>query len=280
MSFTPIKHPYIIKTIEDLDSIFIYKENYFDDFSKLLEPHPSFARKAINCWYGHYIPKFDYLKFDTLINHDLFKQESEKIIDELKQSYLEKLDDKIEETTIVIKINLTVKRYYDSIIKSLEFLSKTLKTETYNSRKILAVLFLNSFEQAKKTIEENYSFVSELNVSKTEIPSSLYNNLSRYIYDDDINNLKELEQKLIDNNYLKLNSDSTFSWVQKKTELVDFIRVLKSQKHPIMRRNIDETKGFKFFEKRYNTDLDTLRRKSKYEIRPLKLILKFDFLFE
>lgn len=150
---------------------------------------------------------------------------------------------------------------------------KTIEHFKQYFKKVIKLIKSISFENLDKITHTT----DKSNFDDIKNNLSLYEGISNYIFSDNITDLKEIEQKLIDNGFLEKD---TFKWIEGKTKLVDFVRALRNQESPIIRPTIQETKAFKFFEDRYSCDVGTLRRKSKYEIRPINLIREFDFLFE
>ncbi len=279
---TLINHPYIITSIKDVDNIFIYKSDYFDDFSKLLMEYPTFAINSTDSWIKKNrsnVSEFDYSKFEHLIDLKIFESEIEQIIDKKRLSFIMALELIILNLSVETQIQILITRLHNALKENINFLSKNDK-DSYLTRKKVIESLLKSYKMTMSYFETTYSINLHLDnnsIKEKEPKENKYSiEKTNYIYNDDISKLKEVEQRLIDNGFL--NKDS-FIWEENKTLLVDFVRVLRIQKNPIIRQNISQTKVFKFFEKRYKTDVGTLRRKSKYKIRPIEGIIAFNFLF-
>lgn len=299
MSIENIKKNYLISSIEDINKVFLIeqKDKEYNFGAPIL---PLTEETIFKCWKYKYIegyineepevfsqygyPKnvkiiskeFDFDKLEKNLNLTDFKKDIKTVIEEMDEYYLTNIQEAALNSKTEFQLKELLNHEHNQIKNAI---TQVKKLKLNKIQQVVADIYLESFTSCLISFEDKYSDYIRISDKENE-ENPLYKNLSKYIFDDNINELKELEQKLIDNNYLTLNPDSTFSWIGKKTELVDFVRVLRNQKYPIMREKIDKTKGFKFFEERYNTKLNDLRKKSKYKARPLSLIFKYDFLFE
>jgi hypothetical protein len=101
-------------------------------------------------------------------------------------------------------------------------------------------------------------------------------NLEKLIFSDDIIKFREIEQRLIESEWI-IKEKEILQWVKKKVDLIDFCRVLKKEK--ISRPHAKISKLISFFEERYCIDTGDQKKPSKYSKRQLKAF-NYNFFFE
>ncbi len=284
-SIEEINHAFMIDPLEDLT---------------FHNPVPLTGHEIIKCWKFYHIEgidgeeceihprtpenfnsktdikEFDFGKLEDILDFDKFELDIKAIVTKSEIHFKTTLEQRLLNLSTELQIKHWIDRYVKSIIKSIEFFEAIALNRVQG---LVKNIYLNSYHSTLRYLKETYNDYFPMSI---ELPASQgieVNPVSKYIYNDDLHKFKEIEQKLIDTGYLK-DIAGNLNWIKDKTKLVDLVRILEAQNDSIIRRNMNGTKLFQFFEKRYDIDLGTLRRESKYKTRPLDTISIFDFLFD
>jgi len=285
------KYTYIKTKIEEFESIFLenpfestpfyssplertistfrkcwrkYRYEYFDDtdYEKLPIDYNDFTLES-------HIQHFDFNKLEEKLNYSNFEKDLTEIINENESYFYEELSQNLHSLKTDLQINHHLRNIFDQLMIAIKAFGQFPSSKLYE---IVATKFKKSYIKALKHLKNEYPEY----LSKKEIPEELYvsveeregNELLRsLIFDDDLYQFKEFEIRLKESGWIKQNEEG-IQWLETKTNLIDFARYIDHIQ--ILRPNRKLTKLIRFFEQRYNLDTDTLKKPSKFELRPLK----------
>ncbi len=207
--------------------------------------------------------KFDFKLLEKSLDINIFKEEITNNILEKEIIFKEELNKNFLNAKTGFEIKHLLKEYL-KLIKNVDNNLNSL--EANKIQEIVIPLYQESYQRVLEHLKIEFQtdypdlFTSKLKINNTDEDDSL----NSIFFPDEILNFKELEQKLLEDNFLDYKN-SKLQWNESrgcKVKLVNFCRLLKDNK--MSRPYIKISKIIKILENRYSIDVGDQRKKNKY----------------
>lgn len=217
------------------------------------------------------IKEFDFKALDDTINTSDLRRDLQANIVDMQEHYFSAVNNRLLNQSTDLQIKNQISLILEEINKAITKL-ESLKTNKVQTS--LKELLLRSYKRTLDKIQSQFS--QYLPNDNKFILSVDDERLDEFIYPARLKDFKLIESRLVSNSWIK-RENGLLNWDRSKTELVDFCRFLKEQ--DLLRGNKKVSDIIKFLQARYNTDVGSLYKPSKFNKRPLKSS-NFIFLIE